>query len=62
VVNGNVILEEGVFLATQAAVVPGKRIGAWSKLAAGAVAHADLDACTLALGNPAKGRVMFAPP
>lgn len=62
VVNGNVILEDGVFLATQAAVVPGKRIGAWSKLAAGAVAHGDLDAGTLALGNPAKGRVMFAPP
>ncbi len=62
VVNGEVILEDGVFLATQAAVVPGKRIGAWSKLAAGAVAHADLAAGTLALGNPAKGRVMFAPP
>jgi sugar O-acyltransferase (sialic acid O-acetyltransferase NeuD family) len=62
VVNGNVALEEGVFLGTQAAVVPGKRVGAWSKLGAGAVAHADLDAGTLALGNPAKGRVMFAPP
>lgn len=62
VVNGNVVLEEGVFLGTHATVVPGKRIGAWSKLGAGAVAHADLDAGTLALGNPARGRVMFGPP
>jgi acetyltransferase-like isoleucine patch superfamily enzyme len=62
VVNGNVVLEEGVFLGTHATVVPGKRIGAWSKLGAGAVAHGDLDAGTLALGNPARGRVMFGPP
>ncbi|MEZ4362749.1 MAG: hypothetical protein R3B48_21340 [Kofleriaceae bacterium] len=62
VVNGNVVVEEGVFLGTHAAVVPGKRVGAWSKLAAGAIAHTDLEPGTLALGNPAKGRVLFAPP
>ncbi len=62
VVNGDVTLEEGVFLGTHATVVPGKRVGAWSKLGAGAVAHGDLDAGTLALGNPARGRVMFAAP
>lgn len=62
VVNGNVTLEEGVFLGTHATVVPGKRVGAWSKLGAGAVALADLEPGSLALGNPAKGRVMFAPP
>jgi sugar O-acyltransferase (sialic acid O-acetyltransferase NeuD family) len=62
VVNGNVVLEDGVFLATHATVVPGKRVGAWSKLGAGAVALGDLEPGTLAMGNPAKGRVMFAPP
>lgn len=62
VVNGNVVLEEGVFLGTHATVVPGKRVGAWSKLGAGAVALGDLEPGTLAMGNPAKGRVMFAPP
>lgn len=62
VVNGNVALEEGVFLGTHATVVPGKRVGAWAKLGAGAVALGDLEAGTLAMGNPAKGRVMFAPP
>jgi acetyltransferase-like isoleucine patch superfamily enzyme len=62
VVNGNVVLEEGVFLGTHATVVPGKRVGAWSKLGAGAVAHGDLEAGSLAMGNPAKGRVMFGPP
>jgi sugar O-acyltransferase (sialic acid O-acetyltransferase NeuD family) len=61
VVNGDVVIGEGVFLGTHAAVVPGRRIGAWSKLGAGAVAHSDLEAGSLALGNPAKGRVMFAP-
>lgn len=62
VVNGNVVLEDGVFLGTHATVVPGKRVGAWSKLGAGAVAHGDLEAGSLAMGNPAKGRVMFGPP
>ncbi len=62
VVNGNVTLEQGVFLGTHATVVPGKRVGAWSKIGAGAVVLGDLKAGSLALGNPAKGRVMFAPP
>jgi sugar O-acyltransferase (sialic acid O-acetyltransferase NeuD family) len=62
VVNGAVQVGEGVFLGTHAAVVPGRQVGAWAKLGAGAVAHADLEAGMLALGNPAKGRVMFAPP
>lgn len=62
VVNGNVALEEGVFLGTHATVVPGKRVGAWSKLGAGAVVLGDLEPGTLAMGNPAKGRVMFAAP
>jgi len=62
VVNGHVVLEEGVFLGTHATVVPGKRVGAWSKLGAGAVALHDISPGVLAVGNPAKGRVMFAPP
>jgi sugar O-acyltransferase (sialic acid O-acetyltransferase NeuD family) len=62
VVNGNVHIGEGVFLGTHATVVPGRRVGAWAKLGAGAVAHSDLEAGMLALGNPAKGRVLFAPP
>jgi sugar O-acyltransferase (sialic acid O-acetyltransferase NeuD family) len=62
VVNGNVVVETGAFLGTHATVVPGKRLGAWSKLGAGAVALADIEPGALALGNPAKGRVLFAPP
>jgi len=62
VVNGNVTLEEGVFMGTHAMVVPGKRVGAWSKIGAGAVQLGDLEPGSLSVGNPAKGRVMFAPP
>lgn len=62
VVNGGVSVGEGAFLGTQAAVVVGLTVGPWAKLAAGAVAHRDVETGTLAVGNPARGRVMFAPP
>ncbi|HTJ46705.1 MAG TPA: hypothetical protein VL463_31580, partial [Kofleriaceae bacterium] len=42
VVNGAVVVEEGVFLGTHATAVVGTRVGAWSKLAAGAVTTADV--------------------
>lgn len=57
--SGTCRLERGVFLGTQSAVTPGLTVGASSKLAAGAVVTADVPPGSLAVGNPARGRVIF---
>ena len=60
VINGNVRLGREVFLGTHAIVAPGKAVGERAKLAAGAVALHNIAPYSLAVGNPAKARVMFA--
>jgi sugar O-acyltransferase (sialic acid O-acetyltransferase NeuD family) len=61
VVNGQVAVGQGVLLGTHAVVVVGKRVGRWAKLAAGAIALHHVPEYALAVGNPAKSRVLFAP-
>jgi sugar O-acyltransferase (sialic acid O-acetyltransferase NeuD family) len=61
VINGCVQIAQGVLLATHAVVVLGKNVGSWSKLSAGAVALHNIPEYSLAVGNPAKSQVMFAP-
>jgi sugar O-acyltransferase (sialic acid O-acetyltransferase NeuD family) len=61
VVNGQVEIGRAVLLGTHAVVVLGKYVGQWAKLAAGAIALQDVPEYALAVGNPAKSRVMFAP-
>ena len=61
-ITGTVTVEDGVFFGTHTTVAPGLRIGAWSKLGAGAVALHDMEPGTLAYGTPARGSVKFAPP
>ena len=53
---GNVTLEEGVFIATGATLVPGVSVGAWSTVGAGAAVLRDLPAGVKALGVPARPR------
>jgi sugar O-acyltransferase (sialic acid O-acetyltransferase NeuD family) len=62
VVNGNCKIGEGVFMGTSAAVQPGKVVGRYSKLSAGALVAQHVSPCSLMVGNPATGRVMFKEP
>ncbi|HEY0534437.1 MAG TPA: NeuD/PglB/VioB family sugar acetyltransferase [Actinoplanes sp.] len=59
-VNGAVELQDDVFLGTHATVFPRRRVGHGAKVSAGAVVHRDVPAGALAVGNPAKSRVLFA--
>lgn len=59
VVNGAVVLEEAVFLGTHATVVPGRRVGRRTKIAAGGFVTRDVGPGFLVSGNPARGREMF---
>lgn len=59
VVNGGVVLSDAVFLGTHATVAPRLHVGRRSKVGAGAVVTRDVAPGALALGNPAKTRVMF---
>lgn len=59
VVNGGVSLGDQVFLGTHATVTPRVRVGGSTKIGAGAVVMRDVPTGSLALGNPAKSRVMF---
>jgi len=52
--TGGVVLEEGVFLGCHALVIPGKRIGAWATVGAGAVVISNVKPGTTVFGNPAK--------
>lgn len=60
--NGHAIVGQGCFLGTRAIVGVGHSVGAWSKIATGSSVTTDLGIGTLAIGNPAKGRVMFREP
>jgi sugar O-acyltransferase (sialic acid O-acetyltransferase NeuD family) len=62
VVNGNTTVGDGAFFGTHATLVLGKRLGAWAKLGAGAVALADIADGTLAVGVPAAGAIKYAAP
>jgi sugar O-acyltransferase (sialic acid O-acetyltransferase NeuD family) len=59
VLNGNCWVGDRVFLGTHATVTPGRRIGHGSKISAGGVVFRDVPDHALAVGNPAKARVMF---
>jgi UDP-perosamine 4-acetyltransferase len=52
--GGTAILEEGVFLGIGSSVIPGRRIGAWTAVGAGAAVIHDLPAQVLAVGVPAR--------
>ena len=51
---GTVTVEEGAFLGVGTSVIPGRRIGAWSVIGAGACIVTDIGAASLALGVPAR--------
>jgi len=52
--NGGCLIEEQVFFGSHAVVTPNKRVGAQSRVAAGAVVYRDVPELSLAAGNPAK--------
>jgi len=54
VANGGSRLDGGVFLGTHATITPGIRVGAGSRIAAGAIVYRDVPKGSLAVGNPAK--------
>jgi len=51
---GNVVVEEGAFLVIGSVVLPGRRIGAWATVGAGAVVTRDVPAGATAVGAPAR--------
>ena len=57
--NGSAMCGERSFLGTASVILVGKVLGASSKLSAGSVLTSDTDDGALAVGNPAKWRVMF---
>jgi sugar O-acyltransferase (sialic acid O-acetyltransferase NeuD family) len=59
-VTGGVTIGERCFLGTHSTISPGVRLGSDSKVSVGAVVMRDAPAGSLLVGNPAKGRVMFA--
>lgn len=59
VVNGGGSIGEGSFLGTRATVNPLKRVGVYSKVAAGSVVYRDVPDWSLAAGNPAKARKLL---
>lgn len=59
VVGGGAQLGKSVFMGSSATIVPQRSVGAASKIAAGAVVLHDVPAGALAVGNPAKSRVLF---
>ena len=52
--GGGSVVEEGAFLGLGVVVVPGKRVGAWSTVGAGAVVVDDIPPGVLAVGVPAR--------
>jgi sugar O-acyltransferase (sialic acid O-acetyltransferase NeuD family) len=51
---GSVIVEEGGFLGTGSVVIPGKKVGRWAIVGAGAVVIRDVPPLTTVVGVPAK--------
>ena len=52
-INGNAILEEGVFLGSHACILPRTRVGAWAYIGAGSVVLRRVPPRTKVFGNPA---------
>jgi len=57
--NGSARCGERSFLGTASVILVGKALGASSKISAGSVLSSDTEDGALAVGNPAKSRVMF---
>lgn len=60
VIGGSTKLGKGVFMGSSSTIVPQRAIGSGAKISAGAVVLHDVPNGALAVGNPAKSRVMFA--
>lgn len=60
VIGGSTKLGKAVFMGSSSTIVPQRTIGSGSKISAGAVVLHDVPNGALAVGNPAKSRVMFA--
>ena len=58
VINGNVRLADQVLIGSNAVVTPGRQIHSKARLAAGSVTYRDIPAEALAIGNPAKSKLM----
>jgi sugar O-acyltransferase (sialic acid O-acetyltransferase NeuD family) len=52
-INGNAVLEDGVFLGSHACILPRARVGAWSYVGAGSVVLRGVPPRTKVFGNPA---------
>ncbi len=52
--GGNVTVGEGSYVYTGAVIIPGKRVGRWAKVGAGAVVIEDVPEGTTVVGNPAR--------
>lgn len=61
-VNGSARVGEATLLGAQAVIAPRASLGSFAKLSAGSVLTRDLPDGSLAVGNPARGRVMFRRP
>lgn len=57
--NGSARCGERSFLGTASVILVGKSLGVSSKISAGSVLNSDTEDGALAVGNPAKSRVMF---
>jgi sugar O-acyltransferase (sialic acid O-acetyltransferase NeuD family) len=53
-IAGTVVVEEGVFVGTNATIISNRRIGAWATIGAGAVVLRDVAAGDVVAGVPAK--------
>jgi sugar O-acyltransferase (sialic acid O-acetyltransferase NeuD family) len=58
---GHGVLEEGVFLGTHAAILPGIRVGAWASVGAGSAAMTNVAPGHTVLGVPAKSILTRGP-
>ena len=52
--NGAVVLGDGAFLGTHATVLPGRTVGAWAYVGAGALVHRDVAPASKVVGVPAR--------
>lgn len=52
--NGAVVLGDGAFLGTHATVLPGRTVGAWAYVGAGALVNHDVAPCAKVVGVPAR--------
>jgi sugar O-acyltransferase (sialic acid O-acetyltransferase NeuD family) len=52
--NGAVVLGDGAFLGTHATVLPGRTVGAWAYVGAGALVHRDVAPAAKVVGVPAR--------